>query len=475
METLSKDLTFEIGIHLSYPDVIQLALTSHKVVRNLQNFWNLLVKRRFPDISNSNLSDQQLYVFCESQSGVVRGSETFKTLNVCLNRALKHKAASLVKYFTLKGAKLTQNSVKPLFAYGDLNLIKQTFKEPTSRKKSDKSNVSLTTTDENSSLKLACSVSAKHNHQHLIDYVFETYVRGHDKIMNELDKFKDDKHFNPHQHFGYSVLIDYGTFQECVNSILVGAVKGRQLELFDKFKMYVNFDDILDELVFVAAKTNQVDFICKILGLTGFYIEKYLITEILRGAIQGNHVNLWKSVKNHKDRFNAFSYDEPDLNDVIPDFIISGTVKSCKMIYKLCELKSFKLEQMRTYWNLAIEHGRCNVIKTLLTTTYVKSLIDRSFDMVLSDLFGLHNSNNSPIKRNIWQVVDLLTELESKFKVKYKYNTKEMLKAGHKDFVLMQFKQGTLSVRGHITQEAVLTSHLDVLKDCVKILETEQS
>ena len=484
METLTNDLFVELAFHLSYHDTTELCFVSRNVFNKMTNVWKEKSKRDFPELCGLSefisqcKTDRERYLWQLSQDGVSRGSETFKSLNLCLNRALRQRNTSLVQFFMLKGAKLEEDSIKSVFIFGDLELIKKSIHLPEfSRNKveldKDALIPKLRLNSEN--LKQAFFTCARYNYLHIIIYLFEMYIDGYAEIKKylqnrncKLDLFEkwtqSDSITNPY-------------YKSCICAILTGQIKGRQINEFEEYSKGVNINKILPELIYYSAKTNQVDLVVRFfkqLAPDNFVDSEYGIHKALLGAISGNHETLWNNIANHRNEFSRFSYTEPNLCNFIHNFCTSGDYKT---VVKLCDqCPDIGFTEIREFVSLAIENGRQNVIKALVTIKRMEDVTENtSSETGIRKLFeGLnHKYQSRPIKRNIWQVAKVLEDVGAD-KI-YIYDYKTLLKDGHMDFVLYLFRTCSRSGKADILHDVVEVNQIDLLKSCVKILETENS
>ena len=505
METLSKDLIIEIGLLLSYDDIVQFGLTCKSVLMNLKGIWKLKSQLEFPDLHHNqefkyslidyntfsvDTLEQQRYLWLCSQTSVYYGSEKYKSLTFCLNQALKHKNRNMVTFFIEKGAKCDEDSIKPLFVYGDLDLIKRNIH---SHKLDSEHKLVLKTIHTHEKLEKAFFTAAKHGHVHILEYLFEMYVPNYWEIVKyragTTEKFELYDGVTP------SPQISFNMYRDCLCAILEGTVKGKQFKLFERFSNGVSYERAVRGLVYHSTKTNQIELLFKFLDGPGsdFVIEEDYMDNIIKGAIRGKRKDLFLDVVEHKGEFAKFCYDGPILFDYyIEDCIASDDTE---LILKLLDLnKLAQFENIRKYFHMAVENGSCETAMALIHFARERNITNARYENNYDAIFDTTRMYRRYIKKNIWQVVNMFRELEKTLKSQlerqkpykrqekiqkevekyaYKYDHTSIMQDGHKDFVLMHFEMASTDTKAKIMRDAVMCSQLDVIEICLTKLKRE--
>lgn len=397
MELFPKDVINEIALRLSYGDLINTALTQKNIYHKLRNIWCQKGQQEYPDLYDywrqkapfAALSDHQYYLWLYSQDNVTYGSEKFKTLSLCLTRAIKLGDANLIHYFQSKGATYDYNSLKALGEKGKLEIIK---------------------TQE----VLIKSLSLNE----LSRIFMKAGQYGRNEIIEYLLKINGGQESHVYQCF-----------------ILYGAIKGNQEHLFKHEQL--NCEDIIPELIYYSARQNNLPHLIKY--LTYDDIDDICIIEAIRGAIKGKHILLYQNIINHQEEFSKFPYNLPPISNYLDVLIVSRNIELFRDLYDkyVDEIDFYTLNQCIYF---AFRYGQHEIIEHLLSSTLMTNFLGSG-----QDLFGWFKLTGYRIRKNHWQVLRSISQPQffafvSNLRTRL-YNFNKMAKYGHKDFLLYFFEQ----------------------------------
>lgn len=436
MNTLPPELIVEICVNLDYSDLIQNACVSKHICTSLNGIWKFKSELEFPDLNSywrnkepfNTFSDQKYYLWLYSQEDVARGSEQFKSLNVCLNTSIKLNNPNLEKYFLNKGATWSLDHVKELIKYGRLELIK-----PLSER--------LTSFGIQKSLVRA----AKYNQPHIIDHFIGIML--------------------------YYPEISY------LDYILIGAVRGCHDGLISKYNLKsININQIRSKLVLICAKYNYVTYLEEILRISPDELKDDLEGMVLIGRIRGG-VTI--------SPVDVLSYIAKITN--VMEFICDSLVAAIKAnnspmfdyFMKLIETSWLKLDRygFRKCLHLAFDCARVKMVKRIFESKLFDKVLKRDgFSWILKYLY-----DGFCLGKHIWNMAKMCNEITypnlkiiSNNYVIYDY--KHLINCGHKDFILYYLKNCNDVVKERIVISSIISFDYDIAKMCIgHLTETQVS
>lgn len=401
MEKLYPVLLNEIGLHLSYEDIAAWSLTCkrYRYLTNDFDFWRYKTKHEFPELCDywnqikpfSEYSARIFYLWLYSQQGVTYGSEQFKTVNYCYNRAILTRNDRLIAYFKHKGVKQNRQTLKAAIKVNRFDLIDD----------------------------LERSLRGIFHYEAI---GFATRY-GHEELSNRLLK---------------GITPDSsGTDMPYEDiEIILGAIEGGWDDILARYNINHN-TRFLDIIIHRAAKKNRQDL-----------LDRYLIPEHIdsafRGAWESGHIDLalkYRSKVNEYDLpgmiksgniesfqkyFQEFGYDQIKLErgkELIESFSNNPPLyKQCKF-YRQCVLES-------------LNHGQSTMLQYLLSQN-MKTLLD-DYEYYFED-YNL--AQPTKMRKNHWHSLKLYESIAIT-------DTLFLLKEGHLDvfdYLFVKYHQSSLT------------------------------
>lgn len=399
MESLYPVLLSEIGIYLSYEDIASLSLTAkrYRYLESDSDFWRYKTKNEFLELHDywgqitpfSNYSPRKFYLWLYSQERVTYGSEQFKTVNLCYNRAVLTCNDQLITYFKQKGIKQTERTLKAAIQVNQIDLI-----EDLKRLLRDISHIYCT-----KSIKWA----AKH---------------GRVELMNRLSEIIKPR----------MTISDYPDWSP-TEYIILGAIAGGQDDILAQYDLS-KYPAFLHNIIYLAAKKNRTDL-----------LDRYLIDEYrfcaVNGALVGKNLHLIEKY--------TLDYESSDLVPMIKSgsraifskffeqigYHLIRFPRGQKLIDCLCKNLEYR-GQYSFFLSCiydAVLHGQSEIFEYLLSLPLSTLLEDRQYYTWDYDTYTEYE-----IKRNHWSILKL-------YQVDNFYNMLNILEEGHLDVFDYLFTQ----------------------------------
>lgn len=431
MNHIPPDLVVQIGLNILYLDLISLATCSKRfhTILTTVHIWKLKGKVDFPDLYDywrtvepfSTFSEQKYYLWLFSQENVTRGSEQFKSLNLCLNRTIGLNDSSLTEYFLGCGANWTTSSIKKLAKYGMLEPIKQLMSKWYHR-----------------TFRTSFVVGAQYGHKHIIDYLleFETGTPRSEKLQ----------------------------------IVLNGALKGKR----DDVILHYNLGTIepsynLETILYYCAKTQQDDKLQKYFKLVPndkiVQAERRIFLGKIRGCVDSVELDMSKYFEtvNTEEIFN-FVYE------CLAATVKANNIKWFNFLLTACEKCGFWIDhfKLKDILHLAFRYGRQYMVSALLNSSIYEKVLNKfGFGFILNYLIFTGFCPNV----QLWKMVKMVNELArpefSKF-VAYDYHI--LADKGHNDFAPYYITNSSPGIKAKILCHSVLCSKFEFVKMCASEL-----
>lgn len=431
MNSIQIDMFITIANRLEYPDILRLALTQKRFSQLInETFWSqkgqldyeaLYSYWRFK-VPFSTLNERQYNLWLYSQKGVTYGSEQFKSIELCLTRAINANNTTLIDYFVSKGANYTYQSIKALITIGRMDLL-----------------TSLRSMIEDLTEKRFCSLlqkAAKYNRESIISYLFEIkcvkekHINGWLSLKcRSIDKLRSQ---NRLQEIINDLLRDYGMRDneydriknDAINlrleykyksSIILGAIQGHHDELLEKYRLGGDdYHSLIFGMIYHAAKRNYQDYLKRYLVYDNY---SEAIVECLGGAIIGRQDSLVNDILEHRGIFFGRHYPNLKIADFIKTIIRSGNLSLIQKIYENIDNDP----HYRSWFN---QGG-------IIDTAFIYGHRE-----ILEYLVPKHNRSRTKkyiyyynkIKRNHWEILQSSYDFLG-------YDCDKMGKSGHKDVI----------------------------------------